>query len=120
MACGNVFVTTKVLNSDHGYEQTLTACRRSLHLLGLDMVDLYLVHWPAACQNRFVETWQVLIDLQAEGDVRSIGVSNFHTHHPGRIIDETGVAPVVNQIECHPWHAQHALIEYHRSRNIAT
>ncbi|TEX51949.1 MAG: oxidoreductase [Actinomycetales bacterium mxb001] len=98
-----VFITTKVWNTDQGYEQTLRAFDTSVGLLGIDEVDLYLVHWPTPARDLYLETWQALIRLREEGRARSIGVSNFHESHLRRIIDETGVIPAMNQIELHPW-----------------
>ena len=98
-----VFITTKVWNTDQGYEQTLRAFDTSVGLLGIDEVDLYLVHWPTPARDLYLETWQALIRLREEGRARSIGVSNFHESHLRRIIDDTGVIPAMNQIELHPW-----------------
>ena len=99
----DIFVTTKVWNTDQGYDQTLRAFDTSVGLLGIDEVDLYLVHWPTPARDLYLETWQALIRLREEGRARSIGVSNFHESHLRRIIDETGVIPAMNQIELHPW-----------------
>jgi len=99
----DVFITTKVWNTDQGYDKTLRAFDTSLGLLGIDEVDLYLVHWPTPARDLYLETWQALIRLREEGRARSIGVSNFHESHLRRIIDETGVIPAMNQIELHPW-----------------
>jgi len=98
-----VFITTKVWNTDQGYDNTLRAFDTSVGLLGIDEVDLYLVHWPTPARDLYLETWQALIRLREEGRARSIGVSNFHESHLRRIIDETGVIPAMNQIELHPW-----------------
>lgn len=116
----DVFVTSKVWQSDHGYDQTRAALRTSLDLLGFDYLDLYLIHWPAPARDRYVDTWRALIDLRAEGLVRSIGVSNFHMHHVDRLIDETGVAPVINQVELHPWLQQNDVLAYDTAHNIVT
>jgi 2,5-diketo-D-gluconate reductase A len=97
-----VYVTSKVWNDAHGLDATRRAFDDSLALMGMDYLDLYLIHWPAPRQNLFVDAWRAMIALQAEGRVRSIGVSNFEPHHVQRLIDETGIAPVVNQIELHP------------------
>ena len=105
----DVFVTTKVWNTDQGHDETLRAAEASLGRLGLDYVDLYLIHWPAPRTDRYVETWKALIRLREEGRVRSIGVSNFTAEHLDRLIGETGVVPVLNQIEVHPRFQQHAL-----------
>ncbi|THG36104.1 aldo/keto reductase [Glaciibacter flavus] len=115
-----LFVTTKVWNADHGFDRTLAAFDASLERLGLDEVDLYLIHWPAPHQDLYVETWRALIRLREEGRARSIGVSNFHVHHLERVIDETGVVPVVNQVELHPWLQQRELRAFHAEHGIVT
>lgn len=99
----DVFVTTKVWNTDQGYDQTLRAFDTSTGLLGIDEVDLYLVHWPTPARDLYLDSWRALIRLREEGRARSIGVSNFHEAHLRRIVDETGVIPAINQIELHPW-----------------
>jgi 2,5-diketo-D-gluconate reductase A len=115
-----VFITTKCFNDDHGYEQAKEAFRASLDRLELDFVDLYLIHWPVPSQDKYVETWKAFIDLQRDGLVRSIGVSNFQPAHLHRIIDETGVTPSVNQIELHPRLQQPGLRREHEDLGIAT
>lgn len=115
-----LFITTKVFSPDHGRERTLRAIDGSLQRLGLSYVDLYLIHWPSAHRGLFVETWATLVELQKEGRVKSIGVSNFQPDHLRRIMDETGVAPAVNQIELHPKFQQRELREFHARHNIAT
>ena len=97
-----MFITTKCFNDNHGYNQAKRACASSLEQLGLDHVDLYLIHWPVPSQDKYVETWKAFIELQEEGLTRAIGVSNFQPDHLKRIVDETGVTPAVNQIELHP------------------
>jgi 2,5-diketo-D-gluconate reductase A len=99
----DVFVTTKVWNTDHGYDETLSAFDKSTGLLGIDEVDLYLIHWPTPARDIYLDSWRALIRLREEGRARSIGVSNFHEAHLRKIIDETGVIPAINQIELHPW-----------------
>jgi 2,5-diketo-D-gluconate reductase A len=99
---GEVFVTTKCSNADQGYEEARRAFHESVERLDLGVIDLYLIHWPVPARDRFVETWRALIELADEGLVRSIGVSNFRAADLERIIAETGVTPVVNQIELHP------------------
>lgn len=96
-------VTTKVWNDRHGYDETLRAFHESLRGLNLDYVDLYLIHWPAPTQNRYVDTWRALIHLREQALSRSIGVSNFQPAHLRRLVDETGVVPVLNQVELHPF-----------------
>src|SRR5215217_2323875 len=115
-----VFITTKCFNDDHGYDEAQAACRKSLDRLEMDFVDLYLIHWPVPSRDRYVETWQAFVDLQKEGLVRSIGVSNFQPDHLRRIIDETGVTPSVNQIELHPRLQQAALRRVHDELGILT
>ncbi len=97
-----VFVTTKQWLTDQGRKQARPALEASLDKLGLDHVDLYLIHWPCPRQGLFLEAWQQLIDFRSEGLVRSIGVSNFLPDHLDAIVDETGIAPAVNQVELHP------------------
>jgi 2,5-diketo-D-gluconate reductase A len=116
----DIFVTTKLWNGDHGRDRALRAFERSLDRLGFDYVDLYLIHWPVPSQDLYVETWQALIELQADGRARSIGVSNCQVPHLERIIEETGVTPSVNQIEVHPQLQQEELREYHLDHSILT
>ncbi|ALG15301.1 aldo/keto reductase [Kibdelosporangium phytohabitans] len=115
-----LFVTTKLDNSDQGYDETLRAFDSSMARLGLDYLDLYLIHWPLPAQNRYVETWKALIRLADEGRVTAIGVSNFQPAHLERIINETGRVPAVNQIELHPFLQQNELREVHTKLGIAT
>ncbi len=115
-----LFVTTKVWNSDHGYDQTLRAFDASLDRLGLDTLDLYLIHWPTPERDRYVDTWRALVKLQEDGRVRAIGVSNFQPAHLRRVIDATGVVPSVNQIELHPFLQQEELRAVHAEHGIAT
>jgi 2,5-diketo-D-gluconate reductase A len=115
-----VFITTKCFNDNHGYEQARKAFQASLDKLELDFVDLYLIHWPVPSQDKYVETWKAFIELQEEGLVRSIGVSNFQPDHLRRVIDETGVTPSVNQIELHPRLQQPGLRREHEELGIAT
>ncbi|MCD5346475.1 aldo/keto reductase [Agromyces sp. S2-1-8] len=115
-----LFVTSKVWKDDNGYDEALRAFDASMGRLGLDRLDLFLIHWPVPSTDRYVDTWRALVRLRDEGRVRSIGVSNFHAHHLDRIIGETGVAPVVNQVELHPRLPQAALREFHAARGIRT
>lgn len=115
-----LFVTTKVWNDRHGYDAARRAYDESLDRLGLDHVDLYLIHWPKPSRDRYVETWRALVDLQYEGLVGAVGVSNFQPAHLDRLRQETGVEPAVNQIEVHPYLGQAALRAIHRRRGIAT
>ncbi len=117
---GEVFVTTKCFNDDHGYEQARHAANASLDRLGFDYIDLYLIHWPVPAHDRYVETWKAFIELQAEGKVRAIGVSNFNPRHLARLIEETGVTPAVNQVELHPRFQQAGLRREHAELGIVT
>jgi len=115
-----LFITTKLWNAEHGYDRTLRAFDASLEKLGLEYIDLYLIHWPKPRQNLYVETWKALVELRRQGRARSIGVSNFTIPYLEHIMDASGVAPAVNQIELHPQFQQHAMREFHRRHNIAT
>ncbi len=116
----DVFVTTKLGNSDHGYDETMRAFDESMRRLRRDTLDLYLIHWPRPRVNRYVESWKALVRLQKERRVRSIGVSNFNRDHLERVIGETGVTPSVNQIELHPRFQQRALRAFHDEHGIKT
>ncbi len=115
-----LFVTTKLWNSDQGYESALRAFDTSLEKLGLEYVDLYLIHWPQPAKGSFVDTYKAFEKLAADGRARSIGVSNFLPEHLDRLLAETSVVPAVNQIELHPQLQQHASREYHAEQGIAT
>jgi 2,5-diketo-D-gluconate reductase A len=115
-----LFITTKLWNSEQGAATSRGAIEASLETLGLDYVNLYLIHWPRPDLDRYVETFQQLEQFKAEGLTRSIGVSNFHQPHLERILAETGTVPVVNQIELHPAFAQRALREFGEPRGILT
>lgn len=115
-----LFVTTKVWNTDHGHDQTRQAFEISLDKLGLDYVDLYLIHWPVPSVNQYVEAWEAMIQLRHEGRAKSIGVCNFNVSHLQQLLDKTGVLPVVNQIELHPLFQQSALREFHAEHDIIT
>ena len=114
----SVFVTTKVWNDDHGREKTRRACEESLERLGLDYVDLYLIHWPMPMNGLAVDTWEELIRLREEGLVTSIGVANFPAQRIDELTEATGVVPVLNQIELNPYFAQNDLREANRERGI--
>ncbi|WP_275197596.1 aldo/keto reductase [Bradyrhizobium sp. CSA207] len=115
-----LYVTTKLRNEDHGYDRAMRAFEASAARLQLDVIDLYLIHWPCPQRAAYVETWRALIELQKQGRVRSIGVSNFAADHLERIIHETGVTPAVNQIELHPAFQQQMLRNIHERYGIVT
>jgi diketogulonate reductase-like aldo/keto reductase len=117
---GEIFVTTKVWNSDHGYDKTLRAFDASQQRLGLDVVDLYLVHWPTPQRDLYVDTWRALERLLRDGRVRAIGVSNFTEAHLTRLLDAADVVPAINQVELHPGFAQESLREFHAQHGIVT
>jgi 2,5-diketo-D-gluconate reductase A len=114
----SLFVTTKLWNGEQGYETTLRAFDESLKKLRLDYIDLYLIHWPVPKRDTYVDTWKAFIELQKQGRIRSIGVSNFEVSHLDRIITETGVVPVINQIETHPAFQQTTLREQLLTKHI--
>ena len=116
----DVFITTKCFNDDHGHDQAKRALKTSLQKLEMDYVDLYLIHRPVPAHDRYVETWQAFVELQAEGLARSIGVCNFQPAHLERLIDETGVKPVLNQVELHPQFQQAGLRRAHDELGIRT
>jgi diketogulonate reductase-like aldo/keto reductase len=111
-----IFITSKVWNSDQGYQSTLAACDRSLKLLGLPYVDLYLIHWPV--EGRGKDTWKAMIQLLNEGKTRAIGVSNFEVFHLQDIFQNFDVIPSVNQVEFHPFLFQEKLLEFCKNSNI--
>jgi 2,5-diketo-D-gluconate reductase A len=115
-----VYLTTKVWNTAQGYDETLRSFDESLTKLGTDHVDLYLIHWPAPRQDKYVETYRALETIRAEGRARSIGVSNFQVHHLERLLAETDVVPAINQVEVHPWLQQRELREFDTARGIVT
>jgi len=117
---GDVFVTTKCFNDDHGYQQARRACKESLDRLESEHLDLYLIHWPVAAHDKYVDTWKAFIELRSEGLVRAIGVSNFQPAHLERLIAETGVTPAVNQVELHPRFQQTGLRREHADLGIVT
>lgn len=113
-----LFVTTKLWNDDQGHDRALAAFDTSLDKLGLDFVDLYLIHWPAPAKGLFVETWTAFEEILASGRARAIGVSNFLPEHLELLAEHSSITPAVNQIELHPRLQQHASREYARSRGI--
>ncbi|WP_372984462.1 aldo/keto reductase [Microbacterium sp.] len=115
-----LFVTSKAWISDHGYDAALRAYDASLERLGLDHLDLYLIHWPTPALATYPETWRALESLYADGRVRAIGVSNFEPEHLARIASEGGVVPAVNQVELHPALQNRAVAEANAQRGILT
>jgi 2,5-diketo-D-gluconate reductase A len=115
-----VFVTTKLYNDSHGYQETLDAFEASLDKLDLDYVDLYLIHWPRPKADRFVDSWHAFEALRTSGRVRSIGVSNFRVQDLEKLAANSETTPVVNQIELHPHFQQEELRKYHLAHNIRT
>jgi 2,5-diketo-D-gluconate reductase A len=115
-----VFITTKLANPDQGHDRAIVAFAESLERLGMDYLDLYLIHWPLPMADRYIETWEALIALQGDGRTRAIGVSNFTETHLQRLIDETGVTPSINQVELHPYLQQTALRAFHAGQGIVT
>ena len=117
---GEVFVTTKLWNSEQGYDSTLAAFEKSLERLDLDHVDLYLIHWPMPTEDRYLDTWRAFERIQEEGGARSIGVSNFRIEDLERLRSEAQAQPTVNQIELHPQLQQSALRAWHAENGIVT
>jgi 2,5-diketo-D-gluconate reductase A len=115
-----LYVVTKLANSDQGYDSTLRAFDASMDRLGLEYLDLYLIHWPQPALNKFVDTFKAFAHLRDQGRIRSIGVSNFEPEHLTVLIDAIGIVPAVNQIELHPRFTQRELREVHAQRGIAT
>jgi len=119
LARDEVFITTKLNNSNHGHDAAIASLEESLKKLQLDYVDLFLIHWPQPKKDRYVEAWEGLIELQRRGLTRSIGVSNFQESHIERIVAATGVTPTVDQIELHPRLTQEPLVAFNRAHQIA-
>lgn len=115
-----IFVTTKLWNSDHGYDATMRAFDASMERLAIDVVDLYLIHWPMPETDLYVETWQAMEQLYRDGRIRAIGVSNFQAHHLKRLLDKSEVVPVLNQVELHPYLQQSELRQAHEELGILT
>ena len=116
----DLFVTTKVWNDDHGFDSTLAAFDASLARLGLDVLDLYLIHWPTPEKDNYVDTWRALLELRDGGRVRAVGVCNFEIDHLQRLGDETGELPAINQVELHPYLQQTELRAFHAEHGILT
>ncbi|MHC9045358.1 aldo/keto reductase [Microbacterium saperdae] len=115
-----LFVTSKVWVDDHGYDAALRAYDQSLMRLGLDRLDLFLIHWPTPARGTYAETWRALERLYSDGRVGAIGVSNFEPEHLARIIGDTGIMPAVNQVELHPALQNRAVVAANESRGILT
>lgn len=113
----DIFVTTKCWNEDHGYENAIKAFEKSLNLLQMDYVDLYLIHWP---KKTNLETWYALEKLYNDKRVKAIGVSNFHVHHLDELLEKSKITPMINQIELHPYLNQSKLLKYGNSHKIVT
>jgi 2,5-diketo-D-gluconate reductase A len=116
----DVFVTSKLSNASHGHAATLAAFERTMTALDLGYLDLFLIHWPMPRNDDYVETWQAVAELYQSGRVRSVGVSNFQIDHLRRLLDSSGLAPAVNQIEVHPFLTQERLRAFGTARGIAT
>lgn len=116
----DLFVTTKLWNDAHRFDDAIAACEHSLELLGLEQIDLYLIHWALPQQGLYLEAWKALIELQDRGLVRSIGVSNFPLAQLEEIIAQTGVVPVIHQVELHPYFQQRDLRAFHDQHRILT
>jgi 2,5-diketo-D-gluconate reductase A len=120
LAREEIFVTTKLWNSTQGYDSTLSACEKSLERLGMDHLDLYLIHWPVPSEDRYLDTWRAFERIRGEGKSRSIGVSNFRVEDLERLRHEAEMLPTVNQIELHPDLQQAELRAWHADHGVAT
>ena len=116
----DIFLTTKLWNSDQGFEKAISALDASLERLGTDYVDLYLIHWAKPQQGTYLESWRALIELKKQGKVRSIGVSNFPQAQLREIIADTGVTPAIHQVELHPYFSQEDMRAVHEELGIVT
>ncbi|MCA0003730.1 MULTISPECIES: aldo/keto reductase [unclassified Mesorhizobium] len=117
---GELFITSKLRNGAHQRDAALRAFEDTMDKLGIEQIDLFLIHWPVPSQDKYVEAWQTLVELQKAGRIKSVGVSNFNRDHLERIIGETGVTPAVNQIELHPRFQQREIREFHARHNVHT
>ncbi|MFD9739069.1 aldo/keto reductase [Umezawaea sp. NPDC059074] len=120
IARDDLFVTTKLWNSEQGYDATLRAFDASMDKLKLDYLDLYLIHWPTPARGLYTDTWKAFAKLAADGRVRSVGVSNFQPNHLTEIVEATGLVPAVNQVELHPRLTQEPLRAFHAEHGIVT
>nr|WP_279387953.1 aldo/keto reductase [Streptacidiphilus pinicola] len=116
----DLFVTTKLWNTEHAHDDALRAFDASLARLGLDYVDLYLIHWPVPSRDRYVDAWRAMEKIAADGRAKAVGVSNFNAKHLERLFAETGLVPAVNQVELHPYFPQARLRALHAEHRIAT
>ncbi len=115
-----IVVTSKLPGRHHAYDEAVASVRESVARLGVEQIDLHLIHWPNPSVGRYAEAWRALVDCRAEGLLRSIGVSNFTPAHLDRVVDETGVVPAVNQVELHPSFPQEELRAEHERRGVRT
>ncbi|TIN16108.1 MAG: aldo/keto reductase, partial [Mesorhizobium sp.] len=115
---GELFITSKLRNGAHQRDAALRAFDETMGKLGIEQLDLFLIHWPVPSQDKYAEAWKTLVELRQAGRIKSIGVSNFNQDHLERIIGETGVTPVVNQIELHPQFQQRGLRDFHAAHDI--
>ena len=116
----DVYVTSKLNNAFHARNDAISAFERSIDTLGLDYLDLFLIHWPLPAVGDYVETWRAMGEMRASGRVKSIGVSNFQPHHLQRLFDETQIVPAVNQIEVHPFLTQDDVRAFNAEHGIVT
>lgn len=116
----DIIVATKIPGRDHGFDSTLASFDRSLEALGLDRIDLYIIHWPNPGVDKYVDTWRAMVRLHEEGRARSIGVSNFTAEYLTRCADETGVMPGLNQVELHPFFPQEEVRAFHAEHGVVT
>lgn len=115
---GELFITSKLRNGAHQRDAALRAFDETMDKLGIEQIDLFLIHWPVPTQDKYVEAWKTLVELRQSSRIKSIGVSNFNQDHLERIIGETGVTPVVNQIELHPQFQQRGIRDFHARHDI--
>lgn len=114
----DLFITTKVWNSHHGYEKTIEAFQKSLDLLQLDYIDLYLIHWPAPNFKLYIDTYKAMETLYEKGKIKALGVSNFDIEHLEHLLDECHIVPTVNQVECHPYFQQKEMKQFCKQHDI--